>query len=183
MCSDEESRFTVLTAFMEAFLLLTLSQIGKMRATLLFFCCICLPSCKLPVLSIARKSIVEKPLNMHGLYYNKSNFQNFILYQNGIIKGDFSFAEKNMESLIWLHMNGVDNFKKLPYLWGVFEIKNNHITIEHWQSRSLEYGITKYSGEILNDTMLLLNHPVVGKDTFFFHYMPVKPDSTNKFIK
>jgi len=42
-------------------------------------------------------------------------------------------------------------------------------------------GRTKWV--VLNDTTLLWDHPSIGRDTFYFHYLPVKPDSTNRFIK
>jgi hypothetical protein len=144
-------------------------------------------SCSLPKLSIEKQAIPRRTLKMQGFYYNKPDYWSFMLYANGVFNGDFGVSERNIyaasrqytDSLYYKHG------KDIPYCWGLFEIKNNNIiNIEHWQSREwAEYGITKFSGVIINDSTLLINHPVVGKDTFYFHYLPIKPDSTNRFIK
>lgn len=143
-------------------------------------------ACKLPKLSITKKDILLGKIKTNGFYYSKPDYWSFILYQNGVFMGDFGVSEKNIESVErqFSKMVHSENIHKTSYAWGLFEVVGDSIRIEHWESREwAAYGITKYSGVILNDSSLLLNHPVVGLDTFHFHPLSVKPDSTNKFIK
>jgi len=143
-------------------------------------------SCSLPALSVQKQSITQNIIKTHGFYYNKPDYWSFMIYQNGVFRGDFGVDEKNIESVIrsFTDSNYTRDDYKIPYAWGLFEIKNNTINIERWRSGEwAAYGKTKYSGILLNDSTLLVDHPVVGKDTFYFYYFPVKPDSTNKFIK
>lgn len=143
-------------------------------------------ACKLPKLSITKEDILPGKIKTNGFYYSKPDIQHFILYSNGVIFGDWASYEKSIDSVInyWSNPEMYRNDYQLPYAWGLFKISGEKIFIEHWQGREwAAYGITKYSGVILNDSSLLLNHPVVGLDTFHFHPLSVKPDSTNKFIK
>jgi hypothetical protein len=72
----------------------------------------------------------------------------------------------------------------MAYLWGLFQVQDNQIRVEKWESRELStYAIRKFSGTILNDTTVLLKYLHTEIDTFHFIYLPVKPDSTNQFIK
>jgi len=59
------------------------------------------------------------------------------------------------------------------------------IKLEHWHSgdAGARYPTSQYYGKILNDTTLLLTGGPFGTDTFLFHAMPTKPDSTTRFIK
>jgi hypothetical protein len=142
--------------------------------------------CKLPKLSIRKQNINRSVIKTNGFYYNKPEFWSFMLYNNGIFRGDFGVEDKVIYSVIRSFTDSAyyKNDNNMAYAWGLFEINNDTINIEHWESREWAvYGITKYSGIILNDSTLLLDHPVVGRDTFYFHYLPIKPDSTNKFIK
>ena len=99
---------------------------------------------------------------MQGLYYNKPDFFNFALYKNGVLLGGIGRPfDKNVKAIANALLR-YDSTKLYAIDLGVFEIKNKQINIEQWYGCS-EYCIFKYSGEILNDTMLLLNHPVVGR--------------------
>ena len=144
-------------------------------------------SCSLPKLSMKKKDIIGNPIKMHGFYFNKPDLWSFMFYRNGVFRGDFGVEDKRNIDYVtrtFTDSNYTKNDYKIPFVWGVFEIQGNNIRIEKWHSKEwAAYGITKYSGIVLNDSTLLLDHPVVGRDTFYFHYLPVKPDSTNKFIK
>lgn len=143
-------------------------------------------SCRLPSLGIKQNPIKPGILKTHGLYYNKPDYWHFALYENGVINMDAGVIEKNIEYVIKIFQDTtyrVPN-QKTPYFWGLYEVRGDSIYIAHWESREwAAYGVTKYEGIVLNDTTLLLNHPVVGLDTFYFHYLTFKPDSLNKFFK
>ena len=154
----------------------------------LLFCLmnLCFGGCSIPKLSMIRKDINSNLIKTQGFYYNRPEFQHFLLYNHGVILGDYSANSKNIDSVqnYWSNRELYKYNYDLAYSWGLFEIIKDSIRIEHWEAR--EWGVyrtTKYNGILLNDSTLLLNHPVVGRDTFYFHYLPIKPDSTNKFIK
>ncbi|MDP4263826.1 MAG: hypothetical protein Q8941_14960 [Bacteroidota bacterium] len=157
------------------------------KANSILFVLLVFLSCSLPRLGITKSDVAGNPIKMHGFYYNKPDYWSFIFYQNGIFRGDFGAGdEKSIDYITrtFTDSNNIKNDYRIPYAWGLFKIDGSKISIEKWESREwAAYGITKYSGIILNDSTLLIDHPVVGKDTFYFHYLPVKPDSTNKFIR
>ena len=121
------------------------------------FFCLFLSGCALPKLSTVRQDVQENPIRLQGFYYNKPEYWDFVLYKNGIIRGDALSTQKSAQGIA----NYYSTFSgpaDAPYFWGVFTIKDKSIAIERWESREwAEYAIVKYSGEILNDTTLLLS--------------------------
>lgn len=142
--------------------------------------------CSLPKLSIEKSDIRSGIIKTNGFYYNRPDYWSFIFYQNGVIGNGLGVSEKKIETLIsnYSDPNFTVSRYNVPYVWGLFKITDDSIYIEEWESREwAAYGKHKFSGLVLNDSTLLLNHPVVGLDTFYFYYLPVKPDSTNKFLR
>lgn len=145
-------------------------------------------ACSPPKLGIHQHDVnTSGILKIQGFYYNTPEYLSFMFYTNGVVLGGFFPDTSNINKTI-IHFTDRSVYEyiyKLPYAWGLFEIKEDgRIKIEKWFSREwADYGIFKIPGYILNDTTLLLDHPSIGRDTFYFHYLPVKPDSTNRFIK
>lgn len=69
--------------------------------------------------------------------------------------------------------------------WGLYIVNYPNIYIERWTDgdAGAKYPVVTNKGRILNDTTMLLEGVPFGRDTFYFHYLPIKPDSTNRFIK
>jgi len=145
-------------------------------------------ACSLPKLGIQQHDVnTSGILKIQGFYYNTPEYLSFMFYSNGVVLcGFFSDSPDINKTIINYTDRSLYNYNyKIPYAWGLFEIKEDGmIKIEKWFSKEwADYGITKIPGNVLNDTTLLLDHPSIGRDTFYFHYLPVKPDSTNRFIK
>lgn len=158
-----------------------------MKRSLLFFS-ILFVACSPPKLGIQQHDVnTSGILKIQGFYYNTPEYLSFMFYSNGVVLGGFFSDSPDINKTIihYTERSLYDYNYKIPYAWGLFEIKEGgRIKIEKWFSKEwADYGITKIPGFILNDTTLLLDHPSIGRDTFYFHYLPVKPDSTNRFIK
>jgi hypothetical protein len=138
-------------------------------------------------LKISRENNHSNKLRLSGYYYaefdGKNNFTVLFLYRNGVLyRIDNYWSDlKVIESRV---LNGfyatiLDN----PAHWGIYVIRNNQILIDRWDYGGLPkphfYGI----GTIINDTTFLGGEAFEGRDTFHFKAFPIKPDSTNKFIK
>jgi len=143
-------------------------------------------TCSMDNLQIERKNYSGTNLRIDGVFYNKPEKAHFFLYRNGVFFDGGTGFNGSISELKEFYSNN-ENFStayELPYRWGVFIIENDEILIEKWVSSDAfgRYTTTKYSGIIINDTALLLNHPI-GTDTFYFQKFSPKPDSTNTFIK
>lgn len=145
--------------------------------------------CSRDALKIERQDYTGNNLRIDGVYYNKPKKGHFFLYRNGVFYDGGSRFNGSLDELKSFYSQK-ENYKKvheIPYWWGVFIINNNEITIEKWISGDAfgRYKTTKYHGIIINDTTMLLNRPggIIEPDTFYFHKISIKPDSTNIFIK
>ena len=143
-------------------------------------------------LTMLRENYLGKQVRTDGIYTykNSSSKFSFFLYTNGIILREFclDIASKNIDEVI-------EYLKVLPhnhpcqdivYAGGVFKIEGSEIKIEKWMSGANwdTYYTRKYDGNIINDTTICINKwHTNGCDTFHFTALPVKPDSTNLFIK
>lgn len=173
---------------------ITLIQIGKiliMKKKVLFILIISAMTygkCDRVDLQIKRQNYLGKTLKIDGIFYNEPHKAHFFLYRNGVFfDGGISFNGSINELLKFYSQN--ENYitaYELPYRWGVFKVNENIIRIEKWVSSDTfgMYTSTSFSGEIINDTTLLINYPtnIIGKDTFYFYQFSQKPDSTNNFI-
>jgi hypothetical protein len=138
-------------------------------------------------LSISRQDCKPCALRIDGVYYNK-RYAHFFLYSNGILStGGGGFP--NLSSLLKHSLDSVVRKDKLDtvFAWGIFQVDSSKVVIEQWVSSDdwgwERYQSSKYYGEVINDTTLFLSNYLTGPDTFRFYAMPVKPDSTNPFIK
>ena len=155
--------------------------------------------CSMEKLDLERKDYLEDKIRLDGFYYSKQDFKKFFLYKNGIIfNGGSGFNDVSTVDIVNYYKDSI-NYKNcyiLPYYWGVFQIDNkNNIIIESWVSGDAfgRYTTIKFTGDIFNDTTIILNIPVVYStvrkpkeyrtDTFYFHKFNPKPDSTNIFIE
>ncbi|MDZ7876045.1 MAG: hypothetical protein U5L45_00160 [Saprospiraceae bacterium] len=159
----------------------------KKILVILFFFTIII-ACSLPKLGLSKQDVQGNPFNMQGVYYGKKKFLNYIFYKNGVVLGGASFSREssNIDSLVayWTDKKQYTYNYNIPYAWGLFKINNDKMNGAQWRGQGINsYGVTKFSAKILNDTTMLLLHPSYGIDTFYFHYLAVKPDSTNSFIK
>jgi len=145
--------------------------------------------CSKDDLQIERENYSGTNLRIDGVFYNNPQKAHFFLYRDGVFFDGGTGFNGSISDLIKFYSKK-ENYKtayELPYAWGVFKIDNDEILIEKWVSGDAfgRYTTSKFSGVIINDTTLLLNHPaaVIGTDTFYFHKFLPKPDSTNTFIK
>jgi hypothetical protein len=155
--------------------------------------------CKDKELSITR-GVYTGTLKTNGYYFFKSDSESaktFFLYRNGVVQGDY-----NSEPLDAVE-NGTVNFdasrslnEQTKYVWGAFYANAQEIEIECWRPAHSGCFKTKLrKGTILNDSTFLITKIELlrknGKvesdfdvnDTFYFHALTHKPDSTNDFVK
>lgn len=160
----------------------------KQQQKLLLIISLLVASCtSLVPLSIERQEYNGNNLRIDGLYYLPGEYY-FFLFQNGVyFDGGSTGLNLNAIEELYFNKSFNKNVYILPYCWGIFNIQGNQINIEKWTSTDAfaPYKTTKFSGQVLNDTTLIINHPAssIGSDTFYFHQFMYKPDSTNKFIK
>ncbi len=156
----------------------------KLVVLITLFCCNC-GAWRKP-LNLTRMDYNGNDIKLNGFYCNKS-FLGFFLYRNGIILGAQARAE-SLESFIsyWEWQMADGSYKNnYPPEWGVYRITPPEITIEKWMGgdAGARYRTATYKGKILNDTTIVLPVSYFLGDTFYFHPMHSKPDSTNRFIK
>jgi hypothetical protein len=158
--------------------------------------------CKDASLSITSKPIIKK-LRLDGYYYrlgdtslNGKAYINF-LFENGVV---YYKPETISDSEA---INGtfvMDNsmVKQIQLDWGVYRISDNDtIELESWTPRANKcFKAMRTWGHILNDTTYELYYvevrdfkgniseaSIVNKTIKHFRKFPIKPDSTNDFVK
>jgi len=143
----------------------------------------CSPTSRMP-LHFQRTDYHGNDFRMDGFYYSK-RYCKFHFYSNGVMFGGTYSKNFNDALRYWKHLlQHPEDSNQTPMEWGVFLVNYPEIKLEHWHSGSgARYPTAQYSGKILNDTTLLLTGGPFGTDTFYFHAMPTKPDSTTRFIK
>lgn len=160
--------------------------------------------CKDASLSITSKPIIKK-LRLDGYYYVLADTPNLgkalfvYIYENGIV---YYKPETFLDSEV---INGTfvidDNWlkpKQKQIDWGAFRISDNDtIEFERWrQSFDKCFRVDRYWGHIINDSTFELNYAalrdfkgktngtrVLNNSKYYFHKHPIKPDSTNDFVK
>ena len=140
-------------------------------------------------LSTERQIAANNSIRYDGFFYNEPDLAHIFIYKNGIIYTWVGGPGYLLEDFDKYYSN-LDNYETsydLPYCWGVYNIQGRMINFEKWTSTDAfaPYKTTKFTGEIINDTTLIINHPAksIGIDTFYFYKFEYKPDSTNKFVK
>lgn len=154
----------------------------------------CLATCKVAdPLTIERAELTTNNLKING-YYNKCDQDYcypFYLFENGIYLdcGAVNLASQEIIDSVILDSDFIERLKRTQYGWGVFKVSKNEISIEQWlPGVGGPYPTKIYSGQILNDTTILISGLRGTKykdeiDTFRFRPLPTKPDSTNTFVK
>ena len=145
-------------------------------------------ACSLPKLGLAKQDVKGNPFKMQGFYYSKTDYMNYVFYENGVVLGGFTepLKDRNIDAISKNLMDKelIKLYQAVPYAWGLFQLDGQRLKINTWLSFELgAYLVSKKVGSIVNDSTLLIVQPNIGIDTFHFHFLPVKPDSTNKFIK
>lgn len=145
--------------------------------------CSCSPTSRMP-LHFQRMDYQGNDFRMDGFYYS-NRFCIFHFYRNGVAFGGGFGKDFNNLLTSWNALIQRPKYsQQTPMEWGVFLVNYPEIKLEHWHSGSgARYPTAQYAGKILNDTTLLLTGGPFGTDTFHFHAMPTKPDSTTRFIK
>lgn len=164
-----------------------------------------LSSCEIELedMYLTRQNYESDILRIDGYYYSIEPDSNsvalcYFFYKNGI---SYYYSEKYYNSLSKLEeiirsFNSSKIHQKYAFGWGVFNIIDSTILIEEYVQSALNKKLTAiFSGEILNDTTFTLNerykldengkkYDVYEFDaTYHFRQYPIKPDSTNKYIK
>ena len=155
--------------------------------------------CKDESLTLNKVEFTGNQLRTDGFYYGRPTtdyqgvtfYELFIFYKNDIMMliGDTEFEK--MEEYVTTIANS--NQKNTKFVWGLFNIDDKKISINHWVPAQCGYPAVLRSGEILNDTTFVLRK-MVRRDSqgtsetdineeFNFRQFSPKPDSTNNFIK
>lgn len=138
--------------------------------------------CKGPEeLSFERTDYLGGNIKFNGFYYNASDYEYFIFYQNGVYHTAFA-AEMNVDWIEDYYADPVnfEGVEDLPYFWGAFrESSINNIEMEGWLSSDGGGGYPLYSqtGEIISASTIL-----IGEETFSFIPLVIKPDSVLSWI-
>lgn len=160
--------------------------------------------CKDASLSITSKPIIKK-LRLDGYYYGLAdspyvgNAGNIYLYENGVVYDN----PNNITDSEAINGNfTIDNSllkpKQIQKQWGAFRINaNDTIEFERWLSNPDKcFKVMRTWGHIINDTTFELYYKEVRdnkgintearmtkKGEYHFRKHPIKPDSTNDFVK
>ncbi|MDZ7878996.1 MAG: hypothetical protein U5L45_15040 [Saprospiraceae bacterium] len=145
-------------------------------------------ACSLPKLGLSKQDVKPNSFKIQGFYYSKTDYTNFVFFENGVVLGGFteSMKDRNIYAISksWTDKERLKFYQAIPYAWGLFQVNGQRLKINKWSSLELgAYLVSKKVGSIVNDSTLLIVQPKIGIDTFCFHYLAVKPDSTNSFIK
>jgi hypothetical protein len=138
-------------------------------------------------------------LRLDGFYYgnpdtaynNIVGYETFVLYRNGILYQTGGSVEyEKLESYI-VSLTKITEMNT-KYVWGVFNINESTIKIEHWLPAPCGYPVELRIGDILSDTTFILKRmefrdsngttQKVINQTFYFRHLSIKPDSINNFI-
>ncbi|WP_294186894.1 hypothetical protein [Sphingobacterium sp.] len=150
---------------------------------------------QLPTLQLKEND--SERLLLNGYYYTKLDsvfFDVIFLYKNGIVyqggNPDIKDGFKNIDETF---SQSYINDKKTGYIWGLYIVDGNHITIERYLTPIYAEKYQTYvdKGHVVNERKFIITsrkYIKTGKlearrDTFNFRPLSIKPDSTNNFIK
>ena len=102
-------------------------------------------------------------------------------YKNGV---NFGLSDRANINNINQFTGGIDSYRNHKGSWGLFQVENNLLTIQEWQSSvdTIQYIIYNKTFKISNDTTLVIQNDSYIRYYHFAKFSP-KPDSTNVFIK
>lgn len=142
----------------------------------------------------------SRKILLDGYFYTKKDnylYNLIILYQNGIIleggSSEISAGLNSVDSNLLAPNNYNNSYdREIPYIWGIYTIKDNNIILERYKVPAYGESYQTYvdQGFILNEKQFVVTsrkYIKIGKletrqDTFYFRPLPTKPDSTNNFI-
>ena len=156
----------------------------------LFFLLLVIGSCvALKPLKMQRVDNLTNRIRTDGIFVSNNNRRRedcgvYIFYTNGVMLS-FENRRKSNECIdYWTeHLNKNYNYKEVPYWWGIYQLTNDSISFERWLSTDYYYPTISYTGQVINDTVIIVNYESSILDTFRFVEFSPKPDSTNRFIK
>ena len=142
-------------------------------------------------LRIQRADNLSGKLRLDGYYYATSMitgskeviflYSNGVLYQLGDNQSDLQVIENRLKQNFYKQQGAVQD---TPTKWGGYVIKGDSIYIDRWVfgggvgDKPRVYGV----GVILNNTSFT-NSSYENWGPFQFRQFPIKPDSTNRFVK
>lgn len=158
--------------------------------------------CKDQNLSFHRTDYTGQEIRIDGFWYGpgREDFEGTIshsmlcLYKNGVLYWVGSPQEPNFEEyILFAGSSEVEKLAKTTkYIWGVFSVDSNLISLSYWNARPCGYHSILQSGEVLNDTTFVLTEKQTTTDSetrieavneiYRFRQFDQKPDSTNNFI-
>lgn len=153
-------------------------------------------------LVLTRQNNLSQQIALNGYFYtvwNNKYYDPIFLYENGVVLHGFNekyelgidSLDRKLSSSSIIDNN--DYEKEVRYIWGLYQIKGDSITIERYAVPIFGERYQTYVGKgvIINNQRFVLTHVRFIKDgrekairdTFNFRPLPVKPDSTNNFIQ
>jgi hypothetical protein len=165
---------------------------GNMKRTSLYLigtALIFLLSCGKQMFTLTIKENKSDKLKLNGFYYNKIKKDYFILYESGIMYngGGPYFSISHIHNLLndsLVRKRAI----KLPYCWGVYNIRNDSIFFERWRSGDSGggYPVISYNGKIKDTSTIIIRdnrkHKEARPLTYSFYPYHIKPDSINNPI-
>lgn len=150
---------------------------------------------QLPTLQLEENS--SERLLLNGYYYTKLDsvfFDVIFLYKNGIVyQGGNPRIKEGFKNIDDTFSKSYVNDKKTGYIWGLYIVDGNNITLERYLTPIYAEKYQTYvdKGHIIDERQFIITsrkYIKTGKletrrDTFNFRPLSIKPDSTNNFIK
>lgn len=150
-------------------------------------------------LHLEKKEYTGNQLRIDGYYYqyyNNKFFDIMFFYKNGIIVVPGGGGRNTIEEMDNYVMNSFikkNDYKKVMYWWGAFNIEEDNIAFEKWYPSEAPYKAYINEGKILNDTTfrIIKSYRLVDgvqtkisemNDEYHFREFSHKPDSTNNFM-
>jgi hypothetical protein len=126
----------------------------------------------------------------YQIAYNGVKYNSHFFYRNGVllVTGDLGETLEEMDKVIKKDYVNDLWYKKNKYLWGVFAVNGERITMNTLSQDYPHYGFVD-EGKILNDTIFHITKfssdgEIRERDeVYHFRAFSPKPDSTNVYIK
>ena len=166
---------------------------------ILFSCCGKFDVSKSDPLHLEKREYTGNQLRIDGYYYQHFNNKFFditFFYKNGVIVVPAGRGRNSMEEMDNYVMKSFikkNDYKKVMYWWGAFNIDEDNIAFEKWYPSEAPYKAYINEGKILNDTTfrIIKRYRLVDgvqtevkemNDKYHFRPFSPKPDSTNNFM-
>ena len=154
-----------------------------------------LEKCDDEELSINLHEYSGNSLRLDGFYYYNPNDEQalceiIVLFKNGVV----CIPEPEEYNKLDTYLESIPNdlLSTTKYYWGVYDISNNEISINHWEVANCGLPTLLHEGNILNDTTFILKKTTLKQNSettetqiekiYHFKHSSTKPDSTRIFI-